>query len=285
MTLLPMPPTVGGWVRRPRLLGEVLVVLCLLRVYDLVRAAADTRGATAISYGAGLLRLEAVARLDVEGPTNRWLVAHPAVSLPAVYVYEYAHVTVTLAVLTWLWWRRADLYRTARNALVLTNVVGLAVFYLLPVAPPRLLPGGGFVDVVADAGFGATHGGPVAADQYGAMPSLHLAWAVWSAVMVGWLLGTTMQRLLLLLYPLLVTAVVVVTANHYVVDAVVGTAVALGSLHLAGTLTSGRSISRGWRTSSSEITRRLELSGSRFQPNERSLIRTGRPPPRSMTAE
>ncbi|MEP6761971.1 MAG: phosphatase PAP2 family protein, partial [Sporichthyaceae bacterium] len=242
--MLPKPPAVDGFVRRPHLLGEVLVVLCLLRVYDVVRAAADTRAATAIRYGEGLLRLEAVGRLDVERRANHWLVAHPAVSLPTSYVYEYAHITVTLAVLTWVWWRRADLYRSARNALVLTNVVGLAVFYLFPVAPPRLLPGGGFVDVLADAGFGTTHGGPVAADQYGAMPSLHLAWAVWSAVLVGWLLGTTMQRRLLLLYPLLVTAVVVVTANHYLLDAVVGTALALGSLHLAGKFTSGRSISR-----------------------------------------
>jgi membrane-associated phospholipid phosphatase len=136
-------------------------------------------------------------------------------------------------VLAWCWWRRPELYRPARNALVAVNVAGLAVFLLLPVAPPRLLPGYGFVDAVAQAGFGTTHGGPVPADQYGALPSLHLAWAVWSAVMVMRMLPRTRLRFLCWLYPITVTAVVVVTGNHYLLDALAGTAVALAALALS----------------------------------------------------
>jgi hypothetical protein len=238
--LLPAPPAVAPLVRRPHLAVELLVVLCLLRVYDLVRAAADTRRATAVRHGRGVLHLEQLAHLDVERSLDHWAAAHRLVSLPTSYVYEYAHVTVTMSVLAWVWWRRAGLYRVARNALVLTNVAGLAVFYLVPVAPPRLLPGAGFVDTVALAGFGTTHGGPVAADQYGAMPSLHLAWAVWSAVVVGWVLVRPLHRRLLLLYPVLVTGVVVLTGNHYLLDAVAGTAVALVSLHLAGLVRAAR---------------------------------------------
>ena len=108
---------------------------------------------------------------------------------------------MTLAVLGWCYLRRPDAYRGARNALVLTNVIGLAVFYLYPVMPPRLLPGGGYVDAVAAAGFGSSHTGPVPADQYAAMPSLHLAWAVWTASVAMLLLARYRVRLLLAALP------------------------------------------------------------------------------------
>jgi hypothetical protein len=227
---------------RPAVLGEVLVVLCLLRVYDLVRAAADSRRVSALHHGNSLLRLESWLRIDIEHAANVWVSAHHPVSLAATYFYQYAHVSVTLVVLSWCWLRRPDLYRPARNALVLTNLVGLAVFYLLPVAPPRLLPGYGFVDTVAQAGFGTSHGGPVAADQYGALPSLHLAWAVWVAVVAGRMLAGRWPRRAVFGYPLAVTGVVMVTANHYLLDAVAGTAVALAALLVADRATprSGR---------------------------------------------
>lgn len=216
--------------RRPHLLGELLVVLCLLRVYDMARAKADLRRGPALAHGESILGLERVLRIGVEHAANLWVASHRVLSLVASDIYQFAHLTVTLSVLAWCWWRRPELYRAARNALVLINLVGLTVFLLLPVAPPRLLPGRGFVDAVAQAGFGTTHGGPVPADQYGALPSLHLGWAVWATVVAIWLLPRTRLRYLCWAYPFLVTTVVVVTGNHYLLDAVAGTAVALAAL-------------------------------------------------------
>jgi membrane-associated phospholipid phosphatase len=213
--------------RRPHLLGELLIGLGLLRVYDMVRAHAEVRQGPALQHGQAILDLERWLRIDVEHATNLWVTSHHALSLMASYFYQFAHVTVTLTVLGWCWVKRPEIYRAARNALVLTNVAGLTVFLLLPVAPPRLLPGEGFVDSVALAGFGTTHGGPVPADQYGALPSLHLAWAVWAAVVAMRMLGTSPLRRLCWVYPVLVTVGVVVTGNHYLLDAVAGTSVAL----------------------------------------------------------
>ena len=218
--------------RRPHLLGELLIVLVLLRVYDMVRAHAEVRQGAALHHGQAILDVERWLRIDLEHATNLWVTAHHALSLAASYFYQFAHVTVTLTVLGWCWVKRPEIYRGARNALVITNVIGLTVFLLLPVAPPRLLPGEGFVDAVALAGFGTTHGGPVPADQYGALPSLHLAWAVWATVIAMRLLGTSRLRRLCWLYPVLVTVGVVVTGNHYLLDAVAGTAVALTALGL-----------------------------------------------------
>jgi hypothetical protein len=219
--------------RRPHLLGELLVIICLLRVYDVARAHAALRAVPAIGHGETILRIEQALWIDVEHAANLWVTSHRLLSLIASDVYQFAHVTVTLAVLAWCWLRRPELYRAARNALVAINVTGLAVFLLLPVAPPRLLPAHGFVDAVAQAGFGATHGGPVPADQYGALPSLHLAWAVWATVIAMRMLPPTAWRRLCWLYPTLVTVVVVVTGNHYLLDAVAGTAVALAALAMA----------------------------------------------------
>jgi hypothetical protein len=214
--------------RRPHLVGELLVVLCLLRVYDIARAHADLRRVAAIRHGEWILTLESWLHLDGEHAANLWTTSHRLLSLVASDIYQFAHIPVTLGVLAYTWWRRPDLYRPARNALVLVNLVGLTVFLLLPVAPPRLLPGHGFVDAVAEAGYGPEHG-PVHADQYGALPSLHLGWAVWVTVVVLRLLAHTRVRHAIWAYPLLVTTVVVVTGNHYLLDAVAGTAVALSA--------------------------------------------------------
>jgi membrane-associated phospholipid phosphatase len=218
--------------RRPHLLGELLVVLVLLRVYDMARARAEVRQGAALQHGQAILDLERWLHIDFERATNLWATSHRAVWLTASYFYQFAHVTVTLSVLALCWWLRPEIYRAARNALVITNIVGLTVFLLLPVAPPRLLPGEGFVDAVALAGFGTTHGGPVAADQYGALPSLHLAWAVWATVIAMRMLRDRPLRRLCWLYPVLVTTGVVLTGNHYLLDAVAGTAVAVTALAL-----------------------------------------------------
>jgi membrane-associated phospholipid phosphatase len=220
----------GSPGRRPNLLGELAVVLVLVKVYDQVRGQEAARAGPARRHGDGILAVERWLHLDVERAATHWLAAQPAVSLVAAWWYQLAHLSVTLAVLAWCWLRRPDAYRRLRTALVLTNVAGLLVFLVYPVMPPRLLPGGGYVDAVAAAGFGPPHAGPVAADQYAAMPSLHLAWATWVAAVGVTLLAGRRARWLCLLYPVLTAVVVVVTGNHYVLDVVAGVAVAVLAL-------------------------------------------------------
>ncbi len=174
-------------MHRPALLGELIVVVVLVKVYDQVRRLEVARARPALHNANDVLAIERWLHLDLELAGNRWLIGHHTLLLIASWWYQLAHLTVTLVVLGWCYLRRPDAYRGARNALVLTNVIGLVVFYLYPVMPPRLLPGAGYVDAVAAAGFGSSHAGPVPADQYAAMPSLHLAWAVWTAS-VGMLL-------------------------------------------------------------------------------------------------
>ena len=122
-----------------------------------------------------------------------------------------------------MWWRRADIYRPLRNTLVLVNVIAFAVFWLYPVAPPRMLPG--FSDVVASSGaFGSWHSGALAshANQLAAMPSLHIAWAVWCTLAVWRVCERRWVRVLAVLYPCLTTFAVLATGNHFTLDALAG---------------------------------------------------------------
>ncbi len=230
--------------RRPLIFGELVVVLLLLRAYDLIRGHAEVRQGPALLHGRQLLNAERWLHLDIERTVNHWTVAHSALSLAASYWYQFLHITITLCVLVWCYWRRPGSYRRARNALVLTNVFGLAFFLIYPAAPPRFLPGEGFIDAVARAGFGTTHGGPVTADQYGAFPSLHLAWAVWTAVVAYRLVRPTWLRRLWLGYPLITATVVIATGNHYLLDVVAGVFIALGTLAIAHRLPRSREYGR-----------------------------------------
>lgn len=231
--------TPGGSATRARWWGELLVIAWLAWLYDAVTNLAPTREAIALGHGRAILGFEQSLHIDPELSLNRWLAAHDTLGTIVSYYYDNAHFVVTLGLLGWLWWKRADIYRPLRNALVAINVLGLLVFWRYPVAPPRMLTSSGFSDVVASTNpFGQWHTGSVAAEanQFGAMPSLHLAWAVWCTLALWRMSTRTWVRALALLYPFLTTFAVLATGNHYLLDVLAGVgtfAVALALVRLA----------------------------------------------------
>ncbi|WP_433466025.1 phosphatase PAP2 family protein [Spirillospora sp. CA-128828] len=220
-------------------MGELAIVFVLLEVYGYVRKLADTRYGAALAHGRDVLGVEDRLGLDVELGVNRWLTRHHDLSQASVWIYQHMHTKLTMGFLLLCYLTGPDVYRPARNALVLTNLVGLVVFFALPVMPPRLLPGEGFVDSVAGAGFGTTHSPPLPANQYAAMPSLHVAWAVWVALVIMALLGRYRVRWVAVLHPVTTAVAVVVTANHYVLDVVAGVVVAMAALLATGLVWAG----------------------------------------------
>jgi hypothetical protein len=246
-------------VRRPRLLGELLIVFVLLRVYDYVRSFADARQGRALTHGRDVLDVERFLHIDIERAMNHWVERHDFLAIAAVDWYQYVHISATMSVLVWCYIAGPGLYRGARNALVATNLVGMTVYFFLPVMPPRLLPGEDYIDSVAAAGFGTTHGGPVTADQFGAMPSLHLAWATWTALVAFALLRRYPRaRFLVVLYPTTTALVVMATANHFA-----GVAVALAARRaLPGPLPVRTTVQMILRRSSTASTNAPGTSGS-----------------------
>jgi hypothetical protein len=219
------PIAIPASSERSRWWVELLVIVWLCWVYDAITNLAPLRRAAALSHARGVMSLERTLHIDPELTLNRWLSGHHTLGLILSDYYDNAHFVVTLGLLGWLWFKRADIYRPLRNSLVLINVIGFVVFWRYPVAPPRMLVGVGFSDVVASThAFGSWHTGSLAseANQLAAMPSLHIAWAVWCTLALWRLSKRPWLRLLAVLYPLLTTLVVLATGNHFLLDALAG---------------------------------------------------------------
>ena len=208
---------------RPRWWGEALVIVWLCWIYDAITNLAPLRLHLAIAHARGVLNLEQSLGLDPERSLDGWLAGHHTLGLLLSLYYDNAHFIVTLGLLGWLWSKRADLYRPLRNSLVLVNLIGFAVFWLYPVAPPRMLKG--YTDVVASThAFGGWHTGALAsqANQLAAMPSLHIAWAVWCTIAVWRITERRWARVLAVLYPCVTSLAVLATGNHFLLDIAAG---------------------------------------------------------------
>src|SRR5882757_8678695 len=80
-------------IKRPFLIGELLIVIVLIKVYDYIRSLAEVRSGPALEHGREVLSIEGVLRLDLESGGNRWLADHDIVSLVAAYWYQFAHIS------------------------------------------------------------------------------------------------------------------------------------------------------------------------------------------------
>lgn len=222
----------GALLARVRpLLREAALVGALLAVYNVGRVLAAQRVAGAYDNAHGLWNVERRLRLPSEQALQSVVLAEPDLTRAANGYYAGVHFPLTVAVLVWLFLRRPGAYTWARRALVAATAAGLVVQVLLPTAPPRMLPDLGFVDTGLAYGqsvYGAV-GEDMLSNQFAALPSLHVGWALLLAV-VCIRTGRSRWRWLWTLHPTLTVLVVIVTGNHYWLDGVVGGALVLAAL-------------------------------------------------------
>jgi hypothetical protein len=210
---------------RPPLLREFLLVAGLFLVYKLGRQLADGHTADAFHNARRVWDLERAVRLPREtGVQSALLHGDTLVHLANTY-YATVHFPATLAFLVWLYVRRPAHYVWARRVLAAVTGAALVLPFTFPLAPPRMLTGTGLVDTARM--YGPSVYGPPSSDhlsnQFAAMPSLHFGWALMLAI--GLIAATRSPwRWLWLLHPLITLLVIVGTANHYWIDAIVATA-------------------------------------------------------------
>jgi hypothetical protein len=215
--------------RRLRWWLEVAYVAGFYVVYSLVR---NTQGSAAVSAAHALanarhlIRVEEALGVYREGAVQRaFLGWRPFIQFWNLF-YGTFHFVVTVVALVLLFRRFPGRYRRWRNTLAATTGLALVGFAAYPLMPPRLLPSAyGFVDTLrAYGGLWSFESAPVArvSNQYAAMPSLHFAWSMWSALVLIPMLRHTWSRTAVLLYPAATLFAIVVTANHYVLDAAGG---------------------------------------------------------------
>ena len=222
------PARLATWQRAAR---ELALVAVLFLAYKAGRQVVAGHADVALANGEWVWRLERLLRLPDETLVQGPLLSHELLVRLANSYYAYVHFPATVLCLVWLWLRRPAHYVRLRRALAALTAVALVLHVCVPLAPPRLTELTGLVDT--GTRFGPSVYGPPDTDQlsnqYAAMPSLHVGWAL--AIALALMAVTTGRlRRLWLLHPLATALVVVVTGNHYWLDGAVAVALLVAIL-------------------------------------------------------
>ncbi|SEF13718.1 phosphatase PAP2 family protein [Jiangella alba] len=213
---------------------EIAFLLSAALLYTLVRGLTSDRVDAAFRHAEDVISFEKTLGINVETDLQGLILDHEWAVDAANGFYIYGYWPVFVLTLVWLIARRPAAYPFYRNALLASGAFSLVIFAFYPLAPPRFLPWHGFVDTISlEAPTYREMNSPTFVNEYAAMPSLHfgwilllgIAWVALSRVLVVRIIGATM--------PLLMFATIVLTGNHYVVDALVGGGVVIAGIGVA----------------------------------------------------
>jgi hypothetical protein len=225
-------------------LRQVLLFAAAYYGYRLVRGAVDDPlGATAAFKNAReLISVEQSLGIFVEPSVQAWAASRPVIIDFASWMYINAQVTVTVGALVYLYLRHNASFYFVRNMFAVAMGLALIGYIVLPTAPPRFFPEWGFFDSVSDM-VGVSHDSVAVNalfNPYAAIPSMHVAFALMISVPIARLAKHRVTRVIWSLYPVLVTFVIVATANHFITDAVLGALTAALGAWTAGWMARAR---------------------------------------------
>jgi len=197
-------------------------------LYETARGVAESNPAVAFSNARTIVDFEQSTGLFFEQGLQAWAMGQRVLIDMANFMYVNSHFLITTGALVWLYLRHNDRFYFVRNMFMVAMGLALVGYVLMPTAPPRFFPELGFVDTIAyyvnvkhDSGLVALFFNP-----YAAVPSMHVAFALMVSVPAMLVVRNRTAKVLWGAYPLLVTFVVLVTGNHWFMDAVAGVFVA-----------------------------------------------------------
>ena len=235
-----------GWLD---LVRQVSLFVSAFLVYDLVRGLVEGRATAAFQNARELISIERTLHVFVEPSVQTWASGSHVVMVASSWLYVNAQTSITLAALIYLYVRHNRSFYFVRNMLMIAMPIALISYAVFPTAPPRLMPEWGFIDTVSDVTAVGSSGSMTSlfTNPLVAVPSMHVAFAL----MIGWTLARLVRhsavRVLWLVYPFVITFVIVVTANHFILDALLGALTAAVSAYGAIWLARARPV---WRFSS-----------------------------------
>jgi len=214
--------------------GELLAVAIFYFVYSFVRNLNHGNPREAYEHALEIIRWQKSLGINHEQAIQAWALGSRAFIIGSNYFYGSLHFIVTGGVMIYLFRKWTDDYPRWRNTLAIATGVALIGFAFYPLMPPRLLEpemyafiprSFGFVDTLAnDPAFWSFNSGAMSkiSNQFAAMPSVHCAWALWCACALVPRVKHSWAKALAVVYPITTVTVIVVTANHYLLDAVAG---------------------------------------------------------------
>jgi PAP2 superfamily len=229
--------------------------------YRLVRGLVESDYSAAFAHARDLIALERGMHLFVEPSVQAWASGSHVVMTICSWIYVNAQTSVTIGALIYLYLRHNKSFYFVRNMFMIAMAIALIGYIVFPTAPPRFMPEWGFVDSVADFTHVSIneHSSSVSAitNLYAAVPSMHVAFAL----MIGWTLARLVRspfaRVAWTIYPFMMAFVIIVTANHFILDALLGAVTAGASAWGASWLARARPAV--WRFSA--VAPRLTASG------------------------
>jgi hypothetical protein len=203
----------------PMIFRDFVVLNILFIIWRVVGRVSLFHEAGAFNRGRWIWNLERTLHLPSEATLQGSILGHATLSRICNGYYEYAHAPLLAATLIWLLWRHRDQYPRWRNLVVAFTGVSLLIG-LIPIAPPRLIPSFGMVDL-ADRYHQSVYSalGKGITDQLSSIPSVHVGWAVIVAAAII-MVSRSRWRWIALAHPVITAYVVVVTANHYWLDGI-----------------------------------------------------------------
>ena len=207
--------------------AQAVVVVLAVFFYFQVRGLTNGAPAVAFEHARDIMRLEERLCLDAEHLLQAPVTASHVLEMLANWVYIWGHWPVIVVTMAWLAWHHRREFLRLRDAMLISGAMGLVVFVTYPVAPPRLVEGD-LVDTVTESSHAyRVLQPPNFVNQYAAMPSLHAGWDLLVGISIATAGAYLAVRMIGWVLPVLMTYAVVATANHYVVDVIVGLAFAL----------------------------------------------------------
>jgi hypothetical protein len=212
-------------------------------LYESVRGLVVGRSGPALAHAAAIVRLERGLGVFREPEAQRLLLPHTQLVHVANWLYLNVQFTANAAFLAFLYLCRPSAYVRARSAMFAAMGIALVVHLLIPVAPPRMLTYEGFVDTVKTMGAVDQDSGALSfmVNPFAAVPSMHVCFACIVGMTGAALAHRRLAAAVWLAYPVLVTVIVVVTANHFFFDVVAGGLTAAVAWGVAGELRVGLS--------------------------------------------
>ena len=212
-------------------LAQLAIFVAADLLYETVRGVAEHNESVPFQNARNIISTEKSLHFFVEQSIQTWAMGHRFVVDFANFMYVNSHFVITTSALVWLYLRHNDRFYFVRNMFVCAMGFALICYLLVPTAPPRFFPELGFVDTISyyvnvkhDSGLVTLFFNP-----YAAVPSMHVAFALMIAVPAFLTVRRKVFKALWATYPLIVAFVVVVTGNHWIMDAIAGAAVAAAS--------------------------------------------------------